>query len=63
MLLEEFKRCIDSDVKSLLDKKEVKTLEKAARLADHILTHKVSFVKKANPRKPFVPHSDHLTQS
>ena len=28
MLLEEFKRCIDSDVESLLDKKEVKTLER-----------------------------------
>ena len=34
MLVEEFKRCINSDVKSFLDEKEVETLEKAARLAD-----------------------------
>ena len=54
MLVEEFKRCIKSDVKSFLDEKEVETLEKAARLADdYTLTHKVSFVSKANPRKPF----------
>ena len=30
MLVEEFKRCIKSDVKSFLDEKEVETLEKAA---------------------------------
>ena len=34
MLVEEFKRCIHSDVKSSLAKTEVETLEKAARLAD-----------------------------
>ena len=59
MLVEEFKRCINSDVKSFLDEKEVetfKTVEKAARLADDCtLTHKVSFVNKANSRKPFYP--------
>ena len=39
---------------------EVETLEKAARLADdYTLTHKVSFVSKANPRKPFYPPSGH----
>ena len=55
MLVEEFKRCINSDVKTFLDEKEVETLEKAARLAgDYTLTHKVSFVSKANPRKPFI---------
>ena len=60
MLVEEFKRCINSDVKSFLDEKEVETLEKAARLADdYTLTHKVSFVSKANPRKPFYPSSSH----
>ena len=60
MLVEEFKRCIKSDVKSFLDEKEVETLEKAARLADdYTLTHKVSFVSKANPRKPFYPPSGH----
>ena len=60
MLVEEFKRCINYDVKSFLDEKEVETLEKAARLADdYTLTHKVSFVSKANPRKPFYPSSGH----
>ena len=60
MLVEEFKRCINSDVKPFLDEKEVDTLEKAARLAaDYTLTHKVSFVSKANPRKPFYPPSGH----
>ena len=60
MLVEEFKRCINSDVKSFLDEKEVETLEKAARLADdYTLTHKVSFVSKANPRKAFYPPSGH----
>ena len=60
MLVEEFRRCINSDVKSFLDEKEVETLEKAARLADdYTLTHKVSFVSKANPRKPFYPSSGH----
>ena len=60
MLVEEFQRCINSDVKSFLDEKEVETLEKAARLADdYTLTHKVSFVSKANPRKPFYPTSGH----
>ena len=54
MLVEEFKRCINSDVKTFLDEKEVETLEKAARLADdYTLTHKVSFVSKTHPRKPF----------
>ena len=60
MLVEEFKRCINSDVKSFLDEKEVETLEKVARLADdYTLTHKVSFVSKVNPRKPFYPPSGH----
>ena len=64
MLVEEFKRCINSDVKSFLDEKEVETLEKAARLADdYTLTHKVSFVSKANPRKPFYPLSGHKPSS
>ena len=60
MLVEEFKRCINSNVKSFLDEKEVENLEKAARLADdYSFTHKVSFVSKANPRKPFYPSSGH----
>ena len=45
MLVEEFKRCIQSDVKTFLDEKQVETLEEAARLADdYYLTHKVSFI-------------------
>ena len=41
-----------------IDEKEVETLEKAARLADnYTLTHKVSFVNKANHRKSFCPPS------
>ena len=60
MLVEEFKRCINSYYKSFLDEKEVKTLEKAARLADnYTLTHKVSFVSRANPKKTFYPPSSH----
>ena len=34
MLVEEFKRCINSDIKSFLDEKQVATLETTARLAD-----------------------------
>ena len=60
MLVEEFKRCINSDVKSFSDEKEVETLKKAARLADdYTFTHKVSFVSKPNHRKSFFPPSGH----
>ena len=49
VLVEEFKRCIQSDVKTFLDEKQVETLE-AARLADdYYLTHKVSFIAKPKP--------------
>ena len=34
MLVEEFKRCIHSNVISFLDEREVETLDIAARLAD-----------------------------
>ena len=55
MLVEEFKRCINSDIKSILDEKQDETLEAAARLADnYTLTHKISFLNKAHPSKrPF----------
>ena len=47
MLVEEFKRCIHSDVKSFLDEREVEYLDVAARLADdYALTHKGSFIDK-----------------
>ena len=50
MLVEEFKRCIQSDVKTFLDEKQVETLEEAARLADdYYLTHKVSIIAKPKP--------------
>ena len=50
MLVEEFKHCIQSDVKTFLDEKQVATLEEAARLADdYYLTHKVSFIAKPKP--------------
>ena len=50
VLVEEFKRCIQSDVKTFLDEKQVETLEEAARLADdNYLTHKVSFIAKPKP--------------
>ena len=56
MLVEEFKRCINSDIKSLLDEKQVVTLEAAAQLADdYALIHKVSFINKSNPSRPFFP--------
>ena len=42
MLVEEFKRYINSYVNSFLDEREVKTLGKKAD--DYTLTHKVSFV-------------------
>ena len=47
MFVEEFKRCMHSDVKSFLDEREVETLDVAARLADdYALTHKACFVNK-----------------
>ena len=50
VLVEEFKRCIQSDVKTFLDEKQVETLEETARLADdYYLTHKVSFIAKPKP--------------
>ena len=50
MLVEEFKRCIQSDVKTFLDEKQVETSEEAARLADdYYLTHKVSVIAKPKP--------------
>ena len=58
MLVEEFKRCINFDIKSFLDQKQVEILEAAARLADdYALSHKASFVNTPIPRKPFSPQS------
>ena len=61
MLVEEFKRCIQSDVTTFLDEKQVETLEEAAHLADdYYLTHKVSF--NANP-KPTSSHPQNKFKS
>ena len=44
MLVEEFYRCIHSDVKAFLGEMEVETLDVAARVADdYTLTHKGFF--------------------
>lgn len=62
ILIEEFNRCIHSDVRTFIDKQKAETLEDAARLADEFsLSHKVTFVDK--PLRPSctspsqVPHS------
>ena len=59
MFVEEFKSCINSDMKSFLDEKQVESLGAAARLADnYALTNKVSFLNKSNPsRRPFFLHT------
>ena len=65
MLVEEFKRCIHSDVKFFLDEREVETLVVAARLADdYALTHKTSFVNKPY-KKPLTLNLNliHLNQN
>ena len=46
VLVEEFKRCIQSDVKTFLDEKQVETLEEAARLAND---YYLSFIAKPKP--------------
>ena len=64
MLVEEFKWCINSDVRAFLNEKEVENLDVAARLADdYSLTHKASFVNKPFPRKPFNPQLKFTPQS
>ena len=64
MLVEEFKWCINSDVRAFLNKQEVENLDVAARLADdYSLTHKISFVNKPFPRKPFNPQLKFTPQS
>ena len=64
MLIEEFKWCINSDVRAFLNEKEVENLDVAARLADdYSLTHKTSFVNKPFPRKPFNPQLKFTPQS
>ena len=64
ILVEEFKWCINSDVRAFLNEKEVENLDVAARLADdYSLTHKTFFVNKPFPRKPFNPQLKFTPQS
>ena len=63
LLVEVFKRCKNSDVKSFLDEKEVETLNLARLADDYSLTHKASFVNKPFPRKPFKSQSTFTPQS
>ena len=54
ILIEEFKRCIRSDVRTFIDEQKAETLEDAAWLADEFsLSHKVTFVEK--PKRPYPP--------
>ena len=54
MFAEEFKWYINSDVRALLNRKEVETLDLATRLADdYSLACKASFLNKPFPRKSF----------
>ena len=54
ILIEEFKRCIRSDVRTFIDEQKAETLEDAARLADEFsLSHKVTFVER--PKRPYSP--------
>ena len=64
MLVEEFKWCINSDVRVFLNEKEVENLDEAARLADDFsLTHKTSFVNKPFPMIQFNPQLKFTSQS
>ena len=66
MLIEEFKRCIHSDVKTFLDEREVETLDVAARLADdYALTHKAFLLKISLTRNLFTLNLNliHLNQN
>ena len=53
MLVEEFKWCINSEVRAFLNEKEVENLDVAARLADdYSFTHKVSFDNSSHSFTP-----------
>ena len=49
VLIEEFKRCIHSDVRTFINEQKPETLEEAAQLADdYSLTHRADFEEKPN---------------
>ena len=63
VLVEEFKRCVHSDVRTFINEQKAETLANAARLADdYSLTHKASFVGKPyqsfkfSSQGPAAPH-------
>ena len=65
MLIEEFKKCLPSEIKTYIDEKKVDTLNQAAVMADdYILTHKASIGKPQVSStlnknvEPFYPHND-----
>ncbi|XP_061190377.1 uncharacterized protein LOC133198276 [Saccostrea echinata] len=52
ILIEKFKNCIHSEIRTYLDEQKVETLEQAATAADdYALTHKVSFVKPSSEQR------------
>lgn len=52
ILVEEFKQCIHTDIKTHLDESKVQTLEQAAVMSDDFaLTHKLSYYSQRNPRE------------
>ena len=65
VLVEEFKKCLPSEVKTYIDKKKVETLNQAAVMADdYILTHKMPMGKPQSSStlnknvEPFYPSDD-----
>ena len=62
MLVEEFKNCVTSEVRTFLHEKKVENINDAARLADeYSLTHKTSFVNR--PKSTTPPFHSHVTSS
>ena len=63
ILVEEFKNCVITEIKTFIDEQKAETLENAARLADdYSLTHKTNFVNKTqkffrNPNSSFSNYS------
>ena len=49
MLVEEFKHCIQSDVKTFIDEKQVESLEEELVWLMITTLHKVSFIAKPKP--------------
>ena len=64
ILIEEFKNCIRSKIRTFLDEQNVETLEQAATAADdYALTHKVSFVKLGQQKMTLVNLSQMVSKA